>query len=282
MENKIHVGLYGGKGIFGGKETPQRAEIIYCDKANECDLYKNGQCVNVTSPFSSRCKFGKIHTERGYTSRAQKYYSFNNKYKSDEKYSKLKYPSGDFVANVGEVVMLNITYCSISKLESGEYQLNNPAFRSSLAYIDIKDFSLELIKRICDFRPQAMMGGTISEYQTKSIPNFLINLKRGFPDLYNALINKYPEYKREFNYVGKKALLSTINHGEVKYKSSNYPEFNELWNWDGENLTFLSGYVHKPNVCSDFEISCMKIKPKSNSYVEIHDNAQVNDNTIFQ
>ena len=32
---QISVTLYGGKGLFGGKETPLEAELIFCDRAKE-------------------------------------------------------------------------------------------------------------------------------------------------------------------------------------------------------------------------------------------------------
>lgn len=43
---KINVGLYGGKGIFGGREEPLRSETIYCSDAENCSLYKAGKCLN--------------------------------------------------------------------------------------------------------------------------------------------------------------------------------------------------------------------------------------------
>src|SRR5262245_37737206 len=86
----INVGLYGGKGIFGGKESPLEASIIYCSKHDKCSFYKSGQCLLVRSFGNTGCKFGRAVTERGYTSRAKKYYDFKNKWSSHEKYSKLK------------------------------------------------------------------------------------------------------------------------------------------------------------------------------------------------
>lgn len=42
--DKINVDLYGGKSIFGGRETPLEAEITYCDKYKVCSFYKKGKC----------------------------------------------------------------------------------------------------------------------------------------------------------------------------------------------------------------------------------------------
>ena len=68
----INVGLYGGKSIFGGKETPLEASIISCDKHEKCSFYENGTCLKVRSFGSNGCKFGNVNTVRGYTSRAKK------------------------------------------------------------------------------------------------------------------------------------------------------------------------------------------------------------------
>ena len=32
------------------------AKIIYCDKYESCELYKENKCLNVTAPFSVSCK----------------------------------------------------------------------------------------------------------------------------------------------------------------------------------------------------------------------------------
>ena len=42
---KINVMLYGGKSIFGGKETPIEADEIFCDRASECTFYKENKCL---------------------------------------------------------------------------------------------------------------------------------------------------------------------------------------------------------------------------------------------
>lgn len=76
---KINVNLYGGKGIFGGKESPLEASIIYCDHCNDCSFYRESKCLRVRSFLSPTCKFGRVETIKGYTSRAVKYWDFKKK-----------------------------------------------------------------------------------------------------------------------------------------------------------------------------------------------------------
>ena len=56
---------------FAKKESPLRAEIIYCDKHDKCSLYKNNKCLNVTSMYGCYCKFGYIEKVKVSTSKTK-------------------------------------------------------------------------------------------------------------------------------------------------------------------------------------------------------------------
>ena len=53
---KINVQLYGGKGIFGGRETPLEADVIYCGNKDNCSLYKEKKCLLCRSFGGDTCK----------------------------------------------------------------------------------------------------------------------------------------------------------------------------------------------------------------------------------
>ena len=151
---KINVGLYGGKGILGGKETPLTAKIIYCDKCESCDLYKENKCLNVTAPFSASCKYGKVESIKGYTSRAMKYHEFREKYKTDEYYSKLNYPNDFSFVEIGDYYVVNIAYTRIRWDEGkGPYRyiagwdIDVPFMGTSVSFIPKDDFTLEYDNR---------------------------------------------------------------------------------------------------------------------------------------
>lgn len=279
-EQVIHVGLYGGKGIFGGKETPQRAETITCDRFNECSYYKSGHCLNVTAPFSGRCKYGHVSISHGYTSRAKKYYEFNSRYRNDEKYNKLSHPPKK-LGLIDNIVVFPYPFIRIKETESGELSVGDPGFGGNIAFIDYEKFTAEFINRLCSFRPCSMMGGTITDYQKKEVPLFLAHLKEVLPERYAEVKAKYPDLVHEINYVGRKALLKTIAPSYVHYKSQQYPQFNEKWHWDGETLTRESGYVHDFSVTKDYEVLEIRIKPSDKSVITISDNDQVTDETVF-
>lgn len=276
----INVDLYGGKSIFGGKETPLEADIIYCDKYNSCSYYKNGQCLNVRSFLSSRCKFGRVQNVKGYTSRAMKYHAFKSEWRGHEKYNKLDYPSKK-LGLIENIVIFPYPHIQINELENGELKISDPCWGSNIAFIDYSKFTVEFIHKICTFRPNAMMGGEIKSYQNEIVPLFLAHLKEIFPNKYEEYTRKHEGYVKEINYVGRKALLETIKPSYVHYKSPNYPKFNEEWYWDGEFLTYKKGYVSSFNITKDYEILDIKIKPSNKSTIQISDNKQVSEKTIF-
>ncbi len=276
----INVDLYGGKSIFGGKETPLEASIVYCDRYETCSYFKNNQCLNVRAPFSNRCKYGKVNNVRGYTSRAAKHYEFKREWENHEKYNKLNYPSRK-LGLIGDIVVFPYPHVRIKENEGGNLIVDGPGFGSDISFISYEKFTIDIINKLCTFRPQAMMGGEITRYQKEIIPLFLAHLKEILPDKYSELTEKYKTITNEINYVGRKALLKTINPSTVRYESRQYPQLNELWDWDGETLTRKSGYVSSFNITKDYEIQEIKIKPSDKSIVKISSNEQVTENTIF-
>jgi hypothetical protein len=277
----VNVNLYGGKSIFGGKETPLEASIVYCDRYETCSYFKNNQCLDVRAPFSSGCKYGKVRNITGYTSRAKKYYDFEREWKNHEKYSKLKYPPGK-LGVIGDEVILPYPHIYIKENEYGSLTIEGPLlFSNKIAFIDINKFTAGFINKLCTFRPQAMMGGEITSYQRETVPLFLAHLKEVMPDKYAEVKSKYPGLVKGINYVGRRALLNTIKPSHVFYKSRQYPQFNEDWYWDGELLRYSNGYVHDFNVTKDYEAIEIKIKPSEKSVITISNNEQVTDGTVF-
>lgn len=276
----INVGLYGGKGLFGGKETPLEASVISCDRHEQCSYFRNNQCLKVRSFLSPSCKYGHVNTIKGYTSRAAKYLDFKSQWQGHEKYSKLKYPPQK-LGLIGDEIVFPYPYLRINVGEDGVVTLNDPGFGSNIAYIPKGKLTVDLIKRICSYRPCAMMGGVIRDYRAKIVPLFLAHLKEILPDKYEELRQENSDLIKEVSYIGRQALLKTIKPSDVFFKSSNYPQFNEKWHWDGETLVYFSGYVHGFNITKDYTVAEIKITPSDKSVITISDNEQVTDETVF-
>ncbi|MCM3131862.1 hypothetical protein M3629_03650 [Paenibacillus polysaccharolyticus] len=275
---EINVGLYGGKSIFGGKETPLRASIVSCEMFNECSYYKAGTCLAVLSPSSGRCKFGKVSTVNGYTSRARKYSDFQSKWKSHESYGKLK-DAPTKLGVINEDVVFPYSFITL-KVENETVTVDGPGFADKNQFIPKNMFNVELIHKLCIYRPQAFFGGTIQSYKDEVVPLFLSHLKEVMPELYAEFTERYPQFK-EIDYVGRKALLKTIAPSKVEFRSKRYPNLNETWDWDGTHLTYQSGYVSRFKVADDYEIVEITIEPKDNTKIIITNNEQVTERTVF-
>jgi len=282
LENKekvINVGLYSGKSIFGGRETPLEASVISCDRFNKCSFYQQGYCLNVRG-LSGFCKYGRVSTHKGYTSRAKKYGQFKRKWQEHEEYGKLQRPPSK-LGLIDNVVVFPYPYVRLKQTEEGVWKVSDPSFNNSIAFVEYDQFTVDLIYNICTFRPQAMMGGEISKYQKETIPLFLAHLEEVLPEKYQEFVGKHPEFAQKIDYVGRKAYLKTVLPSKVHYKGEWYSRFNEEWYWDGEYLIYQNGYVGDFRVTNDYEVAEIKIKPSDQSVITITSNEQVTKETIF-
>lgn len=273
--DKINVSLYGGKSIFGGKETPLEAEITYCDKYENCSFYKQGKCFSA-GRWKENCKFGNKVKHKGYTSRAIKYDEFRDKYRKDECYNKLDEPNNT-IGKIEDVFVINIGY--LHKKEGGGYEIETNIFSHPLIYINEKDFTNELISLICDGKPRTFMDNAIIKaYQEKIVPRFLYELKREFTDIYNRFIEQYPEYKeKQLNFVGRKAFVYSLRDGiELKSNYSDKTKFIK----DGEYLKNITNY-NDTFLPFNAKESNIQLKIDKEMKVEITDNIMVDENTIF-
>jgi len=249
---KINVGLYGGKGIFGGKETPLTAKIVYCDKCKSCELYKENKCLNVTAPFSASCKYGQVQSIKGYTSRAAKYSDFRSKYKNDDKYNKLSYPQDFSFVEIGDYYVVNIAYTHIFYKE---------------------EFNLELLIKIVNYVPKDFNYKSIRN--DKSVNNFLVEVSKKLPNLYNEFIKEYPQYKDiKTNYVGRYAFINTMVDG------------SELIDPHKNKFILKNGYLYCDNYRLSFlpfnsKVGELKIKVTDEMTYKITDNNQVDENTKY-
>ncbi|MFF2532192.1 hypothetical protein ACFVS2_25115 [Brevibacillus sp. NPDC058079] len=277
----IHVGLYGGKGIFSGKEAPLEASVVSCDQYMSCSYYQNNQCLKVRSIGGMNCKFGEVSTMRGYTSRSQKYREFKSKWKNHEKYNKLNHPSNK-LGLIKDYVIFPYPFIHIEVQAKGDIQFNNPLLGVNItAFIPSDKFTVDFIHRLCSFKPQALMGGEIRDYREKVVPMFISHLKEVMPEKYQELIKKYDGYKKMIDYVGRTVLLRTINPCLVHYKSSRYSSLDEEWYWDGEYLIYKGGHLHKFNITNDYSVEEIKIKPSNKATIKISSNDQVSSQTVF-
>lgn len=270
--DKINVDLYGGKSIFGGRETPLNADIIYCEKYKNCSFYQKGKCF-CAGRIGPNCKFGRKQNIQGYTSRAIKYSEFKRKYKEDECYSKLDEPNNK-IGKIEDTFVINMSY--LHEKEGGGYEIETSLFSSELIYIPEDKFTNDLIKLICDGKPRTIFGNEIiKSYQEKDVPRFLYELKTEFRDIYNRFVNEYPDYKnREMNFVGRYAYIKTLKNGTELLDCH-----NNIWKFENDEIVCYEWKTWLPFGKTPAET---RIKITDDMTYKITDNSQVDENTKFE
>lgn len=270
--DKINVDLYGGKSIFGGRETPLEAEITYCDKYKICSFYKQGKCFSA-GRWKTNCKFGNKRREIGYTSRAKKYYEFKNKWSSDESYNKLEEPE-NIIGQIGDIFVLNTGY--LYEKEEGGYYIDRHFGQAPLIYVSKKEFTNDLIKFICDAKPKTIFDRKeIEAYQEKIVPRFLYELKTEFKELYDSFIKEYPEYEnKKINFVGRKAYINTLKNGSELVDCH-----KNVWKIENKEIVCYNWSTWLP--FGKNKGTETRIKITDEMTYQITDNEQVTENTKF-
>lgn len=249
---RITVGLYGGKPLFGGKEAPLRAEETLCslrDSASACPFRKNGLCLCVTDGFKYiSCPYGSIHSHKGYTSRARKYGEFRRKWQNDPVYAKLRQPSRDTftVARIGAFVALEVPYatieydpdrdtparpmfgnwrCGKGGEESGPVFVSdraNISFGTERVWLPAEVVDASMFVALCSVRPRRLMDDSIiSDYKEKVVPAIVADLKATWPEMWEAVVAELPDLaETERDHVGRTARLLTLKDGIAIYDGS--------------------------------------------------------------
>lgn len=270
---KINISFFGGSGLFSKRESPLIAEIISCCESDNCDLYKEGKCLHITRPFGCLCKYGKKERIKGYTRKARKYSDFRKKYENDKNFDNLDSCYGCKIAKIGNDIFFGLAFININE----NNKVCNPSFFENNAnkFIPINEVNNALLHEICTFKPRNVLEGKyIKQYQEEQIPEFLYQMKKRLPKMYQDFINEYPEIEKILpNHIGKKAKIITLNKGcyiEDCHKNK--------FLFDGENLINEN---YKSCFLWDKAEAYVKIKVSDNMTCKITDNNQVNENTIF-
>ncbi len=272
MNNAINVDLYGD----GSRSARLRAEYIYCDYAEECTAYKQGQCFAVSAFLQPRCKLGKVSSVDGGLKRSKKFDKVYSEAKDNENYHKLEFPLDLYFAKVNEKMYVAIPHICVKALDDGNIKVDDPSFGIDSCIFENKHITSDNFIKILEFHPQAIFGGEITNYQNKIVPMLLFQLKRYLPELYAEIIKKRPKFEKfKPSWIGKRAKLATCNR-DMKYKDSQ----GNVFHFEGEYI-----------VCNDYKSAflpfrannaAIRIKVTDNMPVEITDNKQVLEDTVFR
>ena len=162
-------------------------------EGSECPVLKRGQCIHV-GMFSS-CVYGVGSRERTCTRRGKGYHTQIEALKKRAE-SLPKMP--DWEHNTGMVAIGDyyfIPYAHAAMCESIKFARYSGFGSSGVPFVKRDVFGPEQVVTLFRFRPQAMMGGEITDWQKKSVPVFLYHLKARFPELYEAAAALCPEIR---------------------------------------------------------------------------------------
>lgn len=154
---------------------------------------------------------------------------------------------------------------------------HNPGFGCNRLFVSIDELTPDNINRICTYHPRAMLGGEIESYQTETIPIFLHQLSKLFPEQYSAFIKAFPDYELKApDYRGKYAKLSTCNR-ELIYRDAHGNSFR----FDGDELVCDKYRIGGFMPFSSSGYAQMRIPVTDDMRVKITDSNQVTDQTVL-
>jgi hypothetical protein len=259
-----------GVNVHEAEKKTERAEATTyeCKLGEACPLLQKRQCILLK--FWGDCVYGNKYMERSCTKRSIKYSKEVRNFKEESaKYHlpKAAYDCG--IQLIGDYYYL--PYSHIDMCKSVPFVRHSVAFSSGIPFVHKDDFTPENIVKLVKFRPCALMGGEITGYQKNSVPEFLLQLKHIFPDLYEAAAVLCPDIREQvIDIDGITQIVTKLTdippgciHGYkvVQWISTPEREALEVLFWDGEVLT-LRGKINVMclNKYNDFD-STYTFKP---------------------
>ena len=256
-----------------GKSDRERYTVYYCSNCENCDAYKTNQCILMNGLYGQRCPYGKKISEEGFTKASRKCGDLIAKGK--ELYSDVKYAMRElnYICFIGEYVYLPLPW-----LDNYANPIREKGFFYSDGLMPRSKFTPEFVVELINFRPRALMGGYITEYASKYLPEFIRQLRRTMPEMYAEVQRVYPEVDnigtlQNMNFVGKKALVKTLLPCKVGLCGKVH-----IAEWDGTVIRTTGrelGWLLDGN-------EDVTIVPNDNTYVQVLENSCVTDETVFE
>lgn len=276
MSKLVHFHVFDPKqpSLFKAKANDHaEAHIVRCSLEGTCPVRAKGQCIE-RDFWSSGCPYGSRSVVTGPTKRSRDM----SKWIAAQREGVGPNPptlssTQKVMAVIGDYVWLPYPHM--------DFHAKSPTLEISLSsgrkMLRIEEFTPEVVQRICEWRPRAMFGGEITDYQKESVPLFVKHLSEVMPDLFAATAAVYPNLRE--------LLAKTTNIGrEARLRSlaPNVGEFVDIhggrWTWDGEYLTSKNSKMSFGLVNGFSEI---RVKPDPASKVKVTSEGQVTPTTEF-
>jgi hypothetical protein len=227
--------------LYNAAKANEKASLktVICEQTENCGAYKNSQCI-VNSLFGY-CPYAKVQWKWTKTKRCKCYKGEYAKLKEEcenAQYKKLKNDCINYLCGVGEYIY--IPYANADMCALVPFMSHSQLFTGGRPFIKKEYFTAKTIVELAKFRPRALFGEEITQYQTKEVPKFLYHLSIFYPELYqeaakldNTIINK------TFKSVELKELTCTLDKivpGEIRFRLIHYGHTAFVNNWNGSIL----------------------------------------------
>lgn len=250
---------------------------IHCSKTEECGLYKRKECFLLSSGGlfrDSTCPHGKKEKCYGHTRRAKNYRSWIERMEKTFKITNQVGPCNTKMAEVGDYIILPYSFFEADKL----FEADKCIYSSNNKFLDKSKWNVETVKKILNFKPQALFCGEITDYQREDVPRIIMHLKEVFPEMFDRVCKEIPELEdrvKELSNIGRKAILITTATDSKPFIDCH----GASWAWDGSYLTSKDSRSSFMPIDSFSEV---RIKPKEECVIEINDDSQVGTKTVFK
>lgn len=266
--------------IFKSKKDKASCGRVDCS-LDECPLRKKGECEKIHIIGIGACPYGKYLFEQGPTQRSMGYSKWLMKREEENKGIPCLRSPAKKIAFIGDYVYL--PYYHMSMNMSVPFLEHSNSFCIGSPFIKREHWTIDTVLKILSFRPQALMGGEITSYQRESVPQFLAHLREEDKGMWSELIKVKPELDVAPNYIGRKALLNTLNfpiEWTVKNEKYGYPV---TWKWDGRVLTTDSKNIYSSTWGGDIKMKDIVLTgtPDEKTAIDVFDNSWVNEKTVF-
>lgn len=276
MTKEIKAWVYNpANSIFKTKKSEKAVgHIVSCNCPENCALYAKGNCV----AFDNCCPYGKRFSVVGFSRMSVKFNSWIDNFKKAHKEAcstKLSQPKK--LEYFMDMVYVPVSYLNLNK--NIEFVDGEGVFSMAKPILKREHFNANFIsEQIVNFKPQAIFGGTITDYQKKEVPKFLLWLKQLDPELFEevkSINHDHPAFGGMSN-VGRRAVLQTLNHNVGTFTDIH----GGVWTWDGEYLYSKNSHFAFALIERSETEEC-RLKPNKNVIVKVSDDTQVNSNTEF-
>lgn len=268
------------------------AKAVRCPRQHECQLACGGQCLALgrwenhqsPCPWASVERIEQDKRDRG----------FDGWVRGHPRYEALSKPDSRRFAIVGDDAYLALQFADIKRSksenperawgalgDSGYVMSDANMFMTAATFVPLSVLTPANIDRIAKFRPCNLFGDVISAYRRETVPTLLDDIRRHWPEGWDALVAEFPEYAgNEVDYRGREAFLSTCREGaEFRARGDGAPFVLR----DGRLVCeSLCGFGSPLPVVGSWKGARVEIPVTDDMRVKITDNAQVDpDRTRF-